>query len=168
VLVIKTTQELKFSSSDNLFGLKISFKEMEKIRRCCVKNNNKEETGGILVGQYSRRHNDAVVTHISKPPDDSKRGASFFIRGIKGLQQLLNLFWKRKEYYLGEWHYHPFSHPIPSDIDNQQMIAFAQNKLLKCPEPVLLLIGGNPKKEWNIKGFVYFQNGHKIELFMVR
>ncbi|MEX0804103.1 MAG: Mov34/MPN/PAD-1 family protein [Candidatus Binatia bacterium] len=152
-----------YRSADRQFGLTIPSNEMNTLLVFCVQADRKE-TGGVLLGHYSQSHDTAVVVQVSGPPPDSRHGASFFVRGIKGLQQLLNQLWRRKEYYLGEWHYHPFANPDPSGTDEQQMLDFARNKAMNCPEPVLLLIGGDPKRDWHVRVVVYTRNKKPIEL----
>ncbi len=117
------------------------------------------ETGGILVGYYTDKHDWAIVTDVSGPPADSRRGRVFFNRGVRGLQAFLNRLWRRKQYYLGEWHYHPLAAPIPSEIDHEQMKSFATNNAMRCPEPVLLLMGGDPNRDWHAAAYV-FPIGH--------
>ncbi len=74
----------------------------------------------------------------------------------------MNLKWKqRRHYYLGEWHFHPFSLPIPSRIDKMQMMNFANNRLLNCPEPILMILGGHPAEKWEIKVYVFVKNTKK-------
>jgi integrative and conjugative element protein (TIGR02256 family) len=155
--------QFTYRSADCQFGFTIPSIEMNILLNFCAQADRKE-TGGILLGHYSQNHDMAVVTHVSGPPPDSKHGGNFFVRGIKGLQELLNQLWRRKEYYLGEWHYHPFANPDPSNTDQQQMLEFARNKAMNCPEPVLLLIGGDPKMDWHVKVVVYTRNKRTVQL----
>jgi len=144
----------QFASIENNFGLTIFAPEIRiMLEYCC--NSSGAETGGILIGRYSQEHNMAIVTRISGPPKDSKSGSFFFVRGIKGLQSMLNRLWRRNEYYIGEWHFHPYAAPIPSSTDHKQMIEFSRDKNMKCPEPILLIIGGDPKVDWFMKVIVY-------------
>lgn len=99
---------------------------------------------GVLFCEYTVSLQKAIITELSDAPIDSKAGYNWFYRGIKGLKRLLADKWtKRGEYYLGEWHLHPNSSPNPSIIDIRQMKMNARNKEFNCPEPILLIIGGN-------------------------
>ena len=102
-------------SRDGKYGLRIPFEVLQKMLSFCQKVGNLE-TGGILVGYYNRCHDCAIVIDCSKPPQDSKLERYNFYRGIKGLQKWLNKLWNlgRRRYYLGEWHFHPFTDPKPS------------------------------------------------------
>jgi integrative and conjugative element protein (TIGR02256 family) len=103
------------------------------------------ETGGILIGHYTPLGDQAVITEVTGPPRDSIASRWSFIRGLHGLQQRINRAWRRRDYYLGEWHFHPFARPIPSDQDRTQIIAFSIDPAYRCPEPILLVVGGDPR-----------------------
>jgi len=130
----------------------------------CEKATN-YETGGILVGKYSDDLRCAKINSICKAPTDSKRGRTSFMRGVRGLIEALNKKWEESnEYYLGEWHFHPNFSSIPSKTDKIQMKNLARDRNLKCPEPILLVIGGNSISGWNISFNLFLEND-MIELF---
>lgn len=143
-----------FQSADNRFGVRIPEPGMAKAIKHCGKAG-RNETGGILVGHYTRSQDYAVVTFVSDAPSDSKAGGNWFKRGIAGLQQWLNGLWKSKTYYLGEWHFHPFAVASPSDDDLTQMALIASTASYHCPEPILMILGGDPKANWHVRIFVY-------------
>lgn len=151
-------------SRDGRFGIVLPEEQQECIRRECETANG-SETGGILVGTYNDAHDCAFVSEVFGPPEDSKGGRFTFFRGVKGLQGILRRIWKeQRRYYLGEWHFHPGGSPIPSGTDNDQMTSIAQDPLSKCPEPILVILGGNPKADWTIGAFVYTRTDGPIEL----
>ncbi len=160
---MSTPVKYQFVSAENRFGLTIYGAELQDALKYCA-NSGGKETGGILIGRYSQEHNMAIVTRVSGPPKDSKSGSCFFVRGIQGLQQILNRLWARKEYYIGEWHFHPYAAPIPSSTDHQQMADFSRDERMKCPEPILIIIGGNPNADWSMKVVVYPQLQKALEL----
>jgi len=150
-----SAKSLRFRTSDAQFGLFVEQMIMDIILRHCIDAGN-VETGGILIGHYTERYDWAVVTDISGPPDDSRRGLTYFFRGIKGLKKLLNQVWNSKrDYFLGEWHFHPFARPEASQEDERQLREHSKNGLLMCPEPVLLIVGGNPQGIWKASAYVY-------------
>lgn len=127
---------------------------MERILQLCRETGN-VETGGILVGHYTKRHDWAIVTDLSGPPIDSNRRSTSFHRGVKGLQTWLHQLWESKRiYYLGEWHYHPFASPEASSVDRNQLKEHSETVSLRCPEPIMLIFGGNPDDAWQIKAYV--------------
>ncbi len=152
---------LRFRTPDVKFGLSVDETMVEKTLKLCGKAGN-TETGGILLGHYTKRHDWAIVTDVSGPPDDSKHGRTSFYRGIKGLQIWLNYIWgSKRHYYLGEWHYHPFASAEASFVDEMQLREHSDNRLLLCPEPVMMIVGGNPNGAWEAKAYV-FQKGSKL------
>ncbi|MFA5240536.1 MAG: Mov34/MPN/PAD-1 family protein [Phycisphaerae bacterium] len=153
-------------SKDKKYGLRIPSEVLQKMLSFCQKAGNME-TGGILVGYYNRHHDCAIITDCSNPPRDSKCGENYFYRGVHGLQKWLIRLWHlgQQMYYLGEWHFHPFANPNPSDIDIKQLRSNAGNKSYNCPEPVIFIIGGNPNNKWLCKPLVYIRDKEAIELF---
>jgi len=153
-----------FCTTDKNYSLTIEGKLMEKLLKICRGSDGKE-TGGILIGYYNPNHDNAIVTDVSSPPTDSKRGPTSFIRGIRGLQSWLNRLWKRqRHYYLGEWHFHPFADPTPSMTDIGQLKKFSKTPSLRCPEPVMLIIGDDPNRKWTAKAFVSPRESTLLEM----
>jgi len=123
------------------------------------------ETGGIILGRYSDDLKYAEILRVLGPTSDSASGGSWFIRGIRGLNRLLRTLWMlRKDYYLGEWHYHPNASPKPSLIDIAQMKVIARSESYNCPEPILIIIGGDPQGEWSMSINVFLRSGEPISV----
>jgi len=159
------SKEFVFQRDDKKYGMKISKNSINQILHHC-QNASPNETGGIMAGYYSEDLRWAIVTDISGPTADSVLKRCSFYRGIQGLQKWLDSKWKkRKHHYLGEWHFHPFASAIPSKLDDIQMTNFANNRSLKCPEPILLIIGGNPERNWSMKPYVYLgKEKHELKI----
>lgn len=156
--------EHRFVTEDKRFALTLGVSPLQRILDLCGDSFGME-TGGILVGHYSPRHDDAIVTAVSGPPSDSKRRRATFERGTAGLQSWLNDLWSRHHrYYLGEWHFHPCAAPHPSPDDIQQMRANAVKENLRCPEPVLLIVGGLPPHEWTASAYVSARGQDFLEM----
>lgn len=146
---------VSFQSRDMRFGLKISKDELHSLHKMCSASSS--ETGGVLIGYYSDDLLWANVTKATSPPAGSVRCASSFIREGKPLSRLLDIYWKKKQYYIGEWHFHPNASAEPSSTDRNTMRSLASAKSLHCPEPILLIIGGNCK-HWHIHCSVFVDN----------
>jgi integrative and conjugative element protein (TIGR02256 family) len=156
--------DLEFWSEDHRFGLKVAEREVSRIRKMCATAST-QETGGILVGVYTKTHDCAVVTAVSGAPPDSKSGRNWFFRGVRGLQEWLVRLWHTsRHYYLGEWHYHPGGPPHPSPTDNEQMRRVANSILYQCPEPILLVVGSGLASERDMKAFVFPRGKGSVEL----
>lgn len=147
-------RDFTFRTPDRRFGLALSRERLSEILAFCRKAGRRE-TGGLLIGRYSDLRDLARVTHVTGPTPDSSSGRSWFHRGVAGLQKLLFDRWRQQEYYLGEWHAQPLAEPMPSDTDGRQMKAIAESSSYHCPEPILLIVGGDPMGEWTLHARVY-------------
>lgn len=140
----------EFVSKDSKFKVIVTQAALEQLQNFCI-NSAAQETGGVLVGKYIDDQITGKITHVSQAPSDSKNGTTWFIRGLKGLQEWVDSFWKSgKGYYLGEWHFHPFNSANPSNQDISEMKRISKNKSVNCPEPILLILGGDPSKDWHL------------------
>ena len=147
--------ELIFRSTDERYGLRISTQIVDQLANICTESEGLE-TGGILVGVYTAELDCAIVTEVSGPTRDSVKRPTSFVRGVLGLQGWLNKLWKKeRHYFLGDWHFHPYVKPNPSDQDIRQTKEIALSPQYKCPEPILLIVGGDPLGELLLGTFVY-------------
>lgn len=155
-------QGRSFISQDGAYAVQISKQvELDLVDKIAAAKS--VETGGIIIGAYNSTRNCALVSLVTDPPPDSKAGMTWFYRGLKGLQELINKKWKNNLYYLGEWHFHPFATANPSATDIGQMIKNSRDVKYQCPEPILLIIGGS-KEAYEIRVFVFFTSGNYFEL----
>jgi integrative and conjugative element protein (TIGR02256 family) len=115
------------------------------------------ETGGILIGRYDDSRRLAIVRCLTGPPRDSTMTPTTFYRGVRGIDALLARAWRRGLYYLGEWHFHPEKRPKASWTDKLQMAEFACTSNMRCPEPILLIVG-HPKAGGRLAGY-HYRNG---------
>jgi integrative and conjugative element protein (TIGR02256 family) len=157
-------QDLTFRTNDRKFGLVLPKACLVEILDHCARAGRRE-TGGLLIGRYAEGLDLAVIRRVTGPPRDSRAGRTWFDRGIEGLQILLLQSWSgHGDYYLGEWHSHPGAVPVPSGRDNRQMKAFAQSREIECPEPILLIVGGDPRRDWTISACVYRRGDEPQEM----
>jgi integrative and conjugative element protein (TIGR02256 family) len=147
-------------SPDRRFGIHLPRRYLRILLEYAAKDYPKE-TGGILLGSYTPSLELAVVTEVTGPPDDSRKGRFGFWRGVRGLQSLVGRLWKERQYYLGEWHVHPDGPPVPSGTDEEQMRAIAESPVYQCPEPLLLILGytREPRNERWSAGLYVFPRG---------
>lgn len=156
--------DLELTSEDARFHVRIRGATLKRILRIC-RCAGRLETGGILVGQYSAGLDCARVGAASGPPADSERGATWFQRGTRGLQAWLDRQWEsRGDHYLGEWHFHPYAAPIPSPTDRRQLEAIASTTSYGCPEPLLLIVGGDPAGKWSVSAHIFPRGRPSIPL----
>ena len=148
------------NTDNQVYSLQILSQAFEAIEKACSLDNTKE-TGGILIGKYSNDFSTAIIHEATYPPDDSRKGDSWFARGIIGLKEVLLKYWQSKDrkYYIGEWHYHPTIHLQPSRTDLNQMYKIRDDNKYCCTEPVLLIVGKSlEEKACPIRAFVFPQS----------
>ena len=117
-----------------------------------------KEYGGILVGRYSDDLKTCIVEDTVLPQNHrSSRYA--FERGKKGLAEKLSELYEQtpRLIYIGEWHTHPDSTPVPSTMDKQAMLQIASDDGVTITSPVLLILGLN-KKSYTIGAYLQFKN----------
>jgi len=145
---------LTFQDSKALYKVTISKKLIKYIQKLCHQSSP-NETGGILIGYYTDKFNLAVITKVLSAPSDSRSGPTWFYRGTSGIKKNLDTLWKRKkQFYIGEWHYHPNSSSNLSYQDIKQMKSIANSHSYNCPEPILLIVGGNDLK-WEESIYIF-------------
>jgi integrative and conjugative element protein (TIGR02256 family) len=120
----------------------------------------KRETGGILIGRHSEDRSTAVILEATGRPKDSLFSWVTFSRGSQGLRALLERRWAENSFYLGEWHFHPGGSPNPSHQDILSMKKIASDPDYQCPLPLLLIVGGNPRRDYPVSCTV-FLGDHK-------
>jgi proteasome lid subunit RPN8/RPN11 len=157
--------KIRFKSIDNKFFVEFTDLILNDIHLECIKSENKE-TGGILIGKYSEDRSNAIISNITGPPNDSKQGKNNFEIGVMGLNKILDDNWDLGYRCIGDWHFHPNFSPRPSRVDDIQMKKFANDKLLNCPEPILLIIGGNQDSGWDLSVHVYTKDS-KISMELI-
>lgn len=97
------------------------------------------EAGGILIGSYRGSHVEVIGCTAPMPLDIRSRYC--FDRRDPGHQAAALEAWHasgRTETFVGEWHTHPESHPVPSGRDRQTWAHIMK----KNSNPLVFLIGG--------------------------
>lgn len=153
-----------FTSADGAFTVRMTpgaWSSMVAMWR----NNRRHETGGILVGHYTPDHRIAVVVRATGPSSDARAGATWFVRGVQGLQELLDKLWRGGNgFYLGEWHSHPGASPDPSGRDLTQMRTIASSERYRCPEPIMVILGGDQSGPPEVWAEVFTRSGSRRRL----
>ena len=156
-----------FTSPDGRFAVSIAAGVLDRILAQC-RTARGRETGGVIVGHYSEDRGTALVEGISTVPPDSRHGRFSFYRGVQGLKAWLDTLWGRGAgYYLGEWHFHPYASASPSRTDRQQMLEIAGSERYRCPEPILVVVGGNPAGKYELSVTVFTRGGVTTTLVAV-
>lgn len=102
------------------------------------------ETGGILLGH---EHDDGTIAvrHAGGPGQGAVRTPSFFLRDRAHAQQLADDAYQRDgSIWVGDWHSHPRTPPVPSDLDLTTYRQLLADPDLRFAVFVALIIGTGP------------------------
>lgn len=157
-------ETLNFRSDDGRFSFELPQSQRLSLLSLC-RAAARTETGGVLIGHYSDDHHGAMATQVLGPPSDSRRAPRAFERGWAGLNSILRRVWKgQREFYLGEWHFHPGAAATPSPKDMIAMRTIALDANYRCPEPILLIVGGSEDVGWQLGVSVFPSDGPQVLL----
>lgn len=124
------------------------------------------ETGGTLVGRYSKNLRVACVERVIGVRAGGRQGRSWFYRPPDSIDgQLAEIFAKSggRTYYLGEWHSHPGARPQPSPTDLNTLIGLARSRSVATDTPILIVAGGNLARSGSIACFIGLPSGDTRE-----
>lgn len=90
---------------------------LEEMSKWLQDEIGKPESGGYIVGYQHEKTENVSLEAVSHPYElDVRSRISFEIRDPKHTA-FLKAARRRKSYYMGVWHTHPQSYPVPSMID---------------------------------------------------
>lgn len=153
---MKSNEYIELASDDRVLWVRLNKQALQKGIDCC-RATGSLETGGILVGYYSKNKTTCTIVELVQPSDDSVHKPFTFTSGVKGLKGLLKNFWLQKRYFVGDWHFHPKNSPKPSRQDLKQLKLISENPEFECAKPIMLIIGQN-KKKFIISCTLYLNN----------
>ena len=89
----------------------------DEIYKWLQNDSETPESGGVIVGYQHRNTGNISIENISHPYFlDKKNRTSFAIKDPRH-KIFIRKALKKKSYYMGVWHTHPQSDPVPSSID---------------------------------------------------
>lgn len=115
------------------------------------------ETGGLLFGERNDAAGVIWVTEVIGPPSDSDARPDLFECGTVGTlaAHRSRKRWSRGSVcYVGMWHTHPVSAPVPSPTDFLGMQKILQEGVVN-PSKSLLVILGTPHDEPHLGAYVF-------------
>lgn len=128
--------------------IRISQAAIREIKAWTAQNrrlrNRKVETGGLLWGEWDEATGIVWVTDASGPPPDSRHSEEMFLCGVVGTAVEHERRTKLSRFstsYIGMWHTHPISRPLPSGTDIEGMHHILTSGTLPVRKNLLLIIG---------------------------
>jgi integrative and conjugative element protein (TIGR02256 family) len=113
--------------------------KMCKLRRGAAPN----ETGGVLIGSFDLRRGVIHVVDAVPAPPDSRQSPTYFIRGKKDLQPLVDGLTVRSAGtlgYIGEWHSHPDGAGVAPSRDDEGVWRHLREHIDPTGSPYLMVI----------------------------
>ncbi|MFD1009499.1 MULTISPECIES: Mov34/MPN/PAD-1 family protein [Oceanisphaera] len=113
-------------------------------------HHRQSEQGGVFVGEVRSPH--IIITHVSEPGPYDRASRFGFVRKKQHHQTMVDQLWRTSGgylTYLGEWHTHPESNPLPSATDLSSW-----HKGLSHTRPSIVAIIGQNTDWWG-----YCENG---------
>ena len=137
-----------------IFGLSVYINSTveRQIRDIMLHFDFQRESGGILIGSIEPLRNTITITDITYPQVSDSRLPFSFFRRQKGHQEIMDAIWENSGYekmYLGEWHTHNTSSPIPSAKDLHEWKKCA-NRQQNAPITSFLIVGKMEARLWAI------------------
>jgi len=112
------------------------------IRREAVHSRDGDETGGIPLGLL-HEGGAAEVRHAGDPGPVAVRRPTFFLRDLDHAQHLAEkAFTRDRSVWIGEWHTHPTSAPVPSDRDLDTYARLLADPDLRFDAVVAIIVSG--------------------------
>lgn len=108
--------------------------------------NDGLETGGILLGHDNG--DTITITSAGSPGPNAHRTPDRFLRDLNHANQLAADAWERdRSQWVGEWHTHPHSPPVPSEIDLDSYATHLRDPDLGFMRFISVIIGLAPNDE---------------------
>lgn len=108
----------------------------------------KPESGGYIVGYEHLKTGNIILEDISVPQSNDTKTRIFF----KLKDTIHKLFIKSKEanksYYMGVWHTHPQSNPVPSSIDWNDWHETLELDKTGCDYIFFIIVGITSTRVW--------------------
>lgn len=157
---------LRWKSECGQYTVSISEPCFHRISKI-AKKHSPREIGASLIGCYSNDGFEAFILDTAPLSPDSKGSATSFYRGTSGLRKFFNGLLRDhdgRQYYIGEWHSHPYGPSAPSGIDDRAQSAIASDPRANCPECILVVFGGDLSSPTEMGAFVYSRTQERVNL----
>lgn len=114
------------------------------------------ETGGVLVGYWTKPCDEAVVTHVTGPGPRAVHARHGFLPDDEFQEGEIARAYResgRLHTYLGDWHTHPGADAYLSGRDKRTLRKVAVYPGARASIPLMAVFGGGP--EWTLKVWRY-------------
>lgn len=131
---------LEFHNQTRSRSLKISDGVLEHLMKNKQKGLFATETGGQLFAEFSKEA--ITIVHASGPRIQDKRRTRFSFAPSRQVEtKEIDAFFKRGLHFVGDWHTHPESRPIPSQLDLESMAKCYLESIHNLDAFVMIIVG---------------------------
>ena len=125
----------------------------DTVRREVAAGSRRLETGGILLGHD---FGDLLqVTVAGEPGPKSQRSRDRFLRDRDHAARLAAVAWEAdRAQWIGEWHTHPTTPPVPSPIDLASYARHLQDPDLSFDRFLSVIIGLDDQRQVLVVGWI--------------
>ena len=153
------------------FQIRISHPALSEMqawaRRSARDFGERAETGGVLFGGRDNACQVVWVSEVVGPPPDSESSHDHFICGVHGVAEANEEKQRRtlgSVQYIGMWHTHPTSLPLPSETDFLAMHALVNAEEPSTSKHLLLILGSNLGQSLELLSGFLFSKKDFLEL----
>lgn len=128
------------------------------IRRSDRVSGRRFETGGAIFGEVDEQLKIIWVDEVSGPPPDSAASPTGFVCGTAGVSALnveKSSRTRGSVAFVGMWHTHPVSVPLPSDTDQSAMDALLTDGSFLGRQFLMLIVGQTATRAPLVAAHVY-------------
>ncbi len=115
-----------------------------------------QETGGVLLGYWSKDGREAVVTDVVGPGPEATHGNANFAPDYDFQEREISRLYEesaRRLHYLGDWHSHPNGLGELSRLDRRTLRIVGDSRAARAEHPVMVILAGGP--DWSLHAWQY-------------
>lgn len=116
-----------------------------------------DETGGVLMGYWSKSDKEVIITHVIGPgpnalhkPEQFNPDSDYQEMEIARAYEESGRLWS----YLGDWHSHPTWHTGVSRLDRRTLRTIACDVSARTPLPIMAILGKADSWTLQVWGYI--------------
>jgi integrative and conjugative element protein (TIGR02256 family) len=124
-------------------AVRITHAAVHAIAREALRSRDGLETGGILLGTDT--HGNILISRAAGPGPQAHRTPHSFLRDLAHAQQFAAAAWNEdRSQWIGEWHTHPSSDLMPSELDLRSYLRHLHDPELHLDRFLAIIVGLTP------------------------
>ena len=101
------------------------------------------ETGGILMGYWSKSNGEVVITNATGPGPQAEHSLNYYMPDNKWQhEEAIRIYEKINVEYLGDWHSHPYTSDYLSLSDRRTLRTISRHNNSRVKFPLMLILHG--------------------------